>query len=358
MMDFLVIGGGIAGVSAGARLAPHGRVTVLEAEGGLGYHTSGRSAAMFEERYGKPQIIALNEASRDHHQTADGGLLSPRGLMIVAGEDEADLFEADLATMQLPRISIDEATALFPVLDTRAVRDAAYHADAWDIDTDRLIQTFAREVRAHGGQVLTGKAVEEIARAGNGWRVTAGGETFEAAVIVNAAGAWADRIAEMAGAPPVGLTPLRRSMARLPAPGGHDVSDWPMVMGTGERWYAKPDAGKLLVSPAEEDPSEPHDAWADDLVIAEGLARYEAMVTEPVTRVENTWAGLRTFAPDRLMVIGPDPGLSGFFWCAGQGGYGMQTSPAASACLAAHVTGAAQALPDDVVTAFLPGRFR
>ena len=357
MGDFLIIGGGIAGVSAGARLAPHGRVTVLEAEGGLGYHTSGRSAAMFEERYGKPQIVALNEASREHHMTVDGGLLGPRGLMIVAGSDEAGLFEADLATMRLPRISIDEAAALVPVLDTGAVAAAAYHADAWDIDTDRLIQTFAREVRAHGGRVLTGKAVDGIARDG-GWRVTAGGESFEAEVLVNAAGAWADRIAEMAGIPPLGLTPLRRSMARLPAPGGRDVSAWPMVMGAGERWYAKPDAGKLLVSPAEEDPSEPHDAWADDMVIAEGLARYEAMVTEPVTRVETTWAGLRTFAPDRLMVIGPDPGLPGFFWCAGQGGFGMQTSPAASACLAAHVTGAAQALPDDVVTAFLPGRLR
>lgn len=358
MIDFLVVGGGIAGVSAGARLAPYGRVTVLEAEDGLGYHTSGRSAAMFEERYGKPQIIALNEASRDHHMTVDGGVLSPRGLMIVAGADQTELFEADLATMDLPRIPVGEAVAMVPVLDTGAVVAAAYHADALDIDTDRLIQTFAREVRAHGGQVLTGKTVEQIARNGTGWRVTAGGETFEASVIVNAAGAWADRVAAMAGGQPIGLTPLRRSMARLPAPGGHDVSGWPMIMGAGERWYAKPDAGKLLVSPAEEDPSEPHDAWADDMVIAEGLARYEAMVIEPVTRVETTWAGLRTFAPDRLMVIGPDPDLPGFFWCAGQGGYGMQTSPAASACLAAHITGSAQALPEPVVAAFLPARFR
>ena len=356
MDDFLIIGGGIAGVSAGARLAPHGRVTVLEAEDGLGYHTSGRSAAMFEERYGAPQIVALNEASRAYHMTVDGGLLSPRGLMIVAGEGETALFQADMETMDMPRISADEAAAMVPVLNTAAIVAAAYHSDAFDIDTDRLIQTFAREVRAHGGRVLTGKAVDEIARDGAGWRVTADGELFEAAVIVNAAGAWADRIAEMAGARPLGLQPLRRSMARLPAPGGHDVSAWPMVMGAGERWYAKPDAGKLLVSPAEEDPTEPHDAWADDMVIAEGLARYEAMVTEPVTRVETTWAGLRTFAPDRLMVIGPDPGLRGFFWCAGQGGYGMQTSPGASACLAAHVTGTPNALPDHVVTAFLPKR--
>lgn len=358
MSDFLVIGGGVAGISAGARLAPHGRVTVLEAEDGLGYHTSGRSAAMFEERYGAPEIVALNEASRDHHMTAEGGLLSPRGLMIVAGEGETALLQADLDKMDMPRISADEAAALIPVLDRGAVVAAAYHSDAFDIDTDRLIQGFARQVRAHGGQVLTGKPVETIARLGTGWQVTAGGDVYEAPVIVNAAGAWADRIAGMAGVAPLGLQPLRRSMARLPAPGGHDVSTWPMVMGAGERWYAKPDAGKLLVSPAEEDPSEPHDAWADDMVIAEGLARYEAMVTEPVTRVETTWAGLRTFAPDRLMAIGPDPDHPGFFWCAGQGGYGMQTSPAASACLAAHVTGVAQDIPEAAVAAFLPGRLR
>jgi glycine/D-amino acid oxidase-like deaminating enzyme len=147
-------------------------------------------------------------------------------------------------------------------------------------------------------------------------------------------------------------------MARLPAPGGHDLRGWPMILGAGETWYAKPDAGALLVSPADEDPMEPFDAWPDDLVLAEGLARYEAMVTEPVRRVEKSWAGLRTFSPDRSLVLGPEPGVDGFFWCAGQGGYGIQSSPAASACLAAHVTGAPQDLPPDIVAALLPARFR
>jgi glycine/D-amino acid oxidase-like deaminating enzyme len=188
--------------------------------------------------------------------------------------------------------------------------------------------------------------------------VTAGGTEHEGRILVDAAGAWADRIAAMAGIAPLGLTPLRRSMARIPAPGGRDVSAWPMIFGAGESWYAKPDAGKLIVSPAEEDPAEPHDAWADDMVLAEGLARYEARVTEPVTRVETSWAGLRTFAPDRCLVLGPDPLDPAFVWCAGQGGYGFQTSPAASALVAALVAGTAPDLPPEVVAALAPDRFR
>jgi glycine/D-amino acid oxidase-like deaminating enzyme len=358
MSDFIVIGGGIAGISAGARLAPHGRVTVLEGEAALGYHASGRSAALFEASYGLPPVIALNEASRDHHMTAHGGVLSPRGLMLVAGPDQQSEFEADLAGMAMPEITVDDAIARVPILRRDRLARAAAHNDAWDIDTDRLIQDFAREIRALGGEILTGLEVEGVRRSDGKWRVIAGGRGFAAPILVNAAGAWADRIAAMAGVAPIGLTPLRRSMARLPAPGGHDVSGWPMILGVGESWYAKPDAGKLLVSPAEEDPVEPHDAWADDMVIAEGLARYEAIVTEPVTRVDVTWAGLRTFSRDRCLVIGPEPTASGFFWCAGQGGYGIQTAPAASACLAAHVTGAAQAIDRKIVTALHPARFR
>lgn len=358
MDDFLVIGGGIAGVSAAARLAPHGHVTLLEAEAALGYHASGRSAALFEANYGQPSTVALNEASRDFHMTVDGGVLGPRGLMLVAGHDDTAAFEHDLAAMRMAEIGRDEACARVPILNRETLARAAYDAQAWDIDTDRLIQSFAREVRRHGGDVLTGRQVTAIARDGTGWRVTAGKEEVHARILVNAAGAWADRVAALAGVAPLGLLPCRRSMARLPAPGGHDVSGWPMILAAGETWYAKPDAGKLLVSPADEDPMDPFDAWPDDMVLAEGLARYEAMVTEPVTRVETSWAGLRTFAPDRSLVLGPEPGVAGFFWCAGQGGYGIQSSPAASACLAAHVTGAAQVLPPNVVAALLPARFR
>jgi glycine/D-amino acid oxidase-like deaminating enzyme len=187
--------------------------------------------------------------------------------------------------------------------------------------------------------------------------VTTTAGTFEGRVLVNAGGAWVDQIAQMASVQPLGFTPYRRSMARIPAPGGHDVSGWPMMFGVGELWYAKPDAGALIVSPAEEDPAEPHDAWADDMVLAEGLARYEEFVTEPVTRLISNWAGLRTFAPDRVLVIGPDKHDPSFFWLAGQGGYGFQSSPAASQLAADLIGGRAGQLGTDLVASLSPARF-
>ncbi len=357
MDDFLIIGGGIAGASAAGRLAALGTVTLLEAEPALGYHASGRSAALFEATYGKPTTVALNRASHDYHATEDGGFLSPRGLMLVGMADEEEAFLHDLGLMEMQRVTIDDAREIVPILNPDTVSYAGVHDEAWDLDTDRMIQHFARQARGNG-QVVTNAPVSEIQRTQAGWRVRAGAHDYEARILVNAAGAWADRIARMAGIAPLGLTPLRRSMARLPAPGGHDVSRWPMMLGVGETWYAKPDAGKLLVSPADEDPAEPHDAWADDMVLAEGLARYEERVTEPVTRVETSWAGLRTFAPDRALVLGPDPTDTAFVWSAGQGGYGFQTAPAASALVAALVSGAQPDLPAEIVAALKPDRLR
>ncbi len=357
MEDFIVIGGGIAGVSAGARLSELGRVAVLEREDALAYHASGRSAALFEENYGKPSTVALNRASRAYHESADGGVLSPRGLMVVAGPEEEESFAADLAELTLEPLTPAEARAMVPILNPERVDRAGYAVDAMDIDTDRLIQHFARTIRAYGGTVRTGARVSGIARMGSGWAVETGDETIEGRMLVNAAGAWVDVVAEMAGIAPLGFTPMRRSMARLPAPGGHDVSGWPMVFGTGETWYAKPDAGALLVSPADEDPSAPIDAWADDMVLAEGLARYEAHVTEPVTRLLANWAGLRTFSPDRQLVLGPSPDDPAFIWCAGQGGYGFQSAPAASLLLADIVGGRVPEIEPEIVAALRPERF-
>ncbi|MCE8555905.1 FAD-binding oxidoreductase [Ruegeria pomeroyi] len=356
MIDFLVIGGGIAGLSAGARLSAHGKVTVLEAEDALGYHASGRSAALFEAAYGKPAVVALNRASADYHHTANGSYLTPRGLMLVGGADQASAFQTDVADMEMTPISVDEARAMVPILNPETVVYTAHHAEAWDIDTDRLMQDFARVIRGNGGAVLTRRRVTRISR-GAVWQVEAG-DVFEARNIVNAAGAWADQVAVMAGVAPIGLQPYRRSMARIPAPGGHDLSGWPMLMGVGESWYAKPDAGKLIVSPAEADPVEPQDAWADDMVLAEGLARYQEMVTEEVTRMDSNWAGLRSFASDRVLVLGPDPDQRDFIWCAGQGGYGFQTSPAASQLLCDLVTGAAPEIEAGVVAQLRPERLR
>ena len=358
MIDFLVIGGGIAGVSVAARLSGHGQVVLLEAEDALGYHASGRSAALFEPNYGLPSTVALSLASRDYHRTNNGGYLSPRGLLVVAKATNEAAFDADLDDLDLMPVDLDVAHQMVPILNPDTVAFAAHHDGAWDIDTDRIQQDFIRVLRANGGQVLTRHGVTDIRRDGKYWQVTAGSQTYTAAHLVNAAGAWADEIAVLAGVAPIGVTPYRRSMARLPAPGGHDVTAWPMIIGAGETWYAKPDAGKLLVSPAEADATVPHDAFADDMVLAQGLARYAEMVTEPVTRVETNWAGLRSFAPDRALVLGPDPDCPGFIWCAGQGGYGFQTAPAASQLVADLVTGNASPLDSTAISALTPERFR
>jgi len=354
--DIILIGGGIAGLSAGARLAPHARVLVLEAEEALGHHASGRSAALYEPRYGAPAVVELSLASEDYFRSVPG-ILSPRGLLLVGREDQWAAFDADLKAMHFTPIPVDQAIALVPVLNPDVVKMAGHASHAEDIDTDLLLQGFARQIRANGGRIATRARVERIERTALGWRVFWPGGEAEAPLLVNAAGAWVDGIARMAGVQSLGFQPFRRSMARIPAPGGHDLSKWPMIFGPGETWYAKPDAGALIVSPAEEHPMEPHDAWADDMVLAEGLARYEEFVTTSVTRVISNWAGLRTFAPDRVLVIGRDLREPSFFWLAGQGGYGFQSSGGASQLAADLILGRPSGLRPELVAALAPARF-
>ncbi len=356
MTDILIIGGGIAGVSAAARMSAHASVTLLEAESALAHHASGRSAALYEPHYGLAPVVELSLASGDYFRSLPN-VLSPRGMMIVAKAGEDAPFEHDIAAMNLPEISVAEARATVPILNPKVVTRAAAADHAWDIDTDLLLQTFAREARGNGAQIVTGARVTAITKTPQGWQVETTAGAFSANTLVNAAGAWVDQIAVMAGVQPLGFQPNRRSMARIPAPGGHDVSRWPMMFGCGETWYAKPDAGALIVSPAEEHPMDPHDAWADDMVLAEGLARYEEVVTEPVTRLMSNWAGLRTFAPDRVLVIGRDVAQASFFWLAGQGGYGFQSSPAASQLAADLIAGHAPSAPASLIAALSPARF-
>lgn len=351
----LIIGGGIAGLSAAAALSPHAQVTVLEGEDALGYHASGRSAAMFLADYGNDTVRALNHASQEHHRDAD--VLSPRGMMLVGRPQEEDAFKLECTAFGMERLTTEEATALLPILDPDKLGSAGFREGAYDLDTDRLMQHFARSARGQGATILTDAKVTAITRDNGQWQVTTETGTHHATHLVNASGAWADQLARMAGVKQIGLQPYRRSIARLPSPGGHDLRGWPFVDAVGERWYAKPDAGKWLVSPSEEDPHPPHDAWADDMVLAEGLARYEELMHEPVTRVETSWAGLRSFAPDRALVIGPDPAVDGFWWLAGQGGYGFQTAPAAARLLADLFAGQSPDLAPDVVAALSPGRF-
>ncbi|SMC81002.1 NAD(P)/FAD-dependent oxidoreductase [Primorskyibacter flagellatus] len=358
MTDFLIIGGGIAGVSAAARLSELGSVTLLEAEDALSYHASGRSAAAFLENYGNDVVRALNRASADHLHNANGGVLSPRGQLLVGGPDEADSFSAQAVDFGLTEISATDARAKVPILNPATATRAAWRPDVFDLDTDLLLQNFLREARGNGAEVVTRARISAISRKNGRWRVSDGAREWTGTHLVNAAGAWADQIAALAGIVPLGIQPYRRSMARLPAPGGHDVQDWPFFAAVDDRWYAKPDAGALLVSPSEADPMEPHDAWADDMVLAEGLARYEEMVTAPVTRVLSNWAGLRSFAPDHALVVGADPAEPEFIWVAGQGGYGFQTCAAVADLVAQLLNGTPPVLDATTVAALSPARFR
>lgn len=360
--DVIVIGGGMAGISAAAHLVPEARVTLLEAEARLGYHATGRSAAIFIRNYGNATLRALNTLSAEFFDApgafVDGPLLSPRGELLLAGEDElATLSDYIDGADGLEHLTGAEAAELVPILRPERIAAAVIERDARDIDVDRMLQGYARALKAGGGRVETGAAVTAMSRASGTWTVQTAKGSHTAPLVINAAGAWADEIAALAGVARVGLSPCRRSAALLPAPEGCDIARWPLFGSVSETWYAKPDAGKLMVSPADEDPVAPHDAWPDDMVLAEGLHRFETAVTIPVTRVETSWAGLRSFAPDRTPVVGFAPEGVGFFWLAGQGGYGIQSAPALARITAALCKGQTAPLPPDVVAACAPGRF-
>ncbi|QEW22390.1 Hydrogen cyanide synthase subunit HcnC precursor [Marinibacterium anthonyi] len=359
--DVIVIGGGIAGVSAGAHLAAQMSVLLLEAEPRLGYHSTGRSAAIFIRNYGNATLRALNAAAEPFFDAPDGvsdrSLLSPRGEMLVATGDETDaLADYTAGADGIETLTPDQAVELVPILRRDRIVAAAIEWDARDIDVDRMLAGYTRLLKTRGGRIQTGARIRGLTRRNGTWHLQTDQGEFEAPLIVNAAGAWAGTLAAMAGALPIALSPLRRSAAILPAPEGHDVRNWPLFAAAAEGWYAKPEAGKLMVSPADEDPVEPHDAWPDDMVLAEGLHRYEQAVTVPVTRVETAWAGLRTFAADRSPVVGFDPQADGFFWLAGQGGYGVQTAPALARLTENLVSGQAPALPLEVIRAVAPDR--
>jgi D-arginine dehydrogenase len=360
--DIVVIGGGIAGIGMASEIE-NARVTVLEREPSPGTHATGRSAAMLLLNYGNAAIRALTAAGQDFYRGPDpeywpAPLLAPRGELFLARPGEEAMMEAHLASApHLAVLSPAEAGVLVPILRAETIASAAHDPVAADIDVDLLLQGYLRRLRRRGGRIETGAEVIAVARKGSGWRVDTTRGSHMAGIVVNAAGAWADAVARLAGLPPLGLQPLRRSAVILPPPEDRDVARWPLFGTLAEDWYAKPSGGRLMVSPADEDPVGPHDAWADDMVLAEGLARYEAMVTVPVTRVERSWAGLRTFAPDRSPVLGFDQHADGFFWLAGQGGYGIQTAPALSRLAAAMVAGGATAADADLARALSPARF-
>jgi D-arginine dehydrogenase len=368
--DFLVIGAGIAGASVAAHLAETRSVILLEREDRPGYHSTGRSAALFTEIYGNATIRSLTRASRRFlfdppADFTESALTRPRGCLYIATAEQLDalrkfrsLPDIEPATRTL---DIAEAQGLCPILRPEYLAGAVFEPDCADIDVNALHQGYLRLFKRREGRLVNQSPVQSIARAAGGWTVEAGSGRFTASTIVNAAGAWSDEVAALAGLPRVGLTPRRRTAMLIEAPAGMSIDAWPFVNDVDEQFYFKPDAGSIFLSPADETPSEPTDAQPEELDIAAAVDRFEQATTLQVRRLKARWAGLRTFAADRTPVVGFSPIAPDFFWLAGQGGYGIQTAPALSRAAAALLLGTA--LPADIaaqgldVSALSPARF-
>jgi D-arginine dehydrogenase len=357
--DIAVIGAGIAGASIAAELAPHARVLLVEAESTPGYHTTGRSAAFFHEFYGGSGIAPLTKASGA--RLRELGVLSPRGSLYIGRSEDAALFEqyatrfADGVVERLSRAQLEQRLpGLWPEWTL-----ALYEPACADIDVAALHQHYLSQARRENAELRVSARLEAAEREGDGWRLSFGraGEAW-ARILVNAAGAWADEVAGLAGVRPLGITPLRRTIAQLrtnPEP----PADLPLVLDINSRFYFKPEHGRLWLSPEEETPTPPCDAAPEEIDVAIAIDRFEKVVNWRVEAVERKWAGLRTFAPDRLPVYGFDADCAGFFWFAGQGGFGIQTAPAAARLAAQLLLG----MESDEMTAALdpawydPARF-
>lgn len=344
-----MIGAGIGGASVAYWLSQQARVIVLEGETQPGYHSTGRSAALFMESYGPDQVRALTRASLDFFRSPPAGfceheLLSPRGAFVFAGpgqEAELDAHEASVrATSSLvERLDAQAALELLPVLRPGQVIGGVLEKDAADIDVDALLQGFLRGTRKNGSITVCDAAVAGMRRVGDMWVVTTTSGVYQAPVVVNAAGAWADEVARLAGADPVGLVPKRRSAFIFAPPEGMASSHWPLFLDVMQSFYIKPDAGMLLGSPCNEDPVPPHDVQAEELDIAIAIDNIERLTSLRVRRPTHVWAGLRSFVADGELVGGYDPKLPGFFWAAGQGGYGIQSAPGAGRYYASVLLG-------------------
>jgi D-arginine dehydrogenase len=330
--DFAIIGAGIAGASLAAEIAPYAKVLVLEAEDAPGYHSTGRSAAFWEECYGGPGIVPLTLPSgrylREH------GFLRRRGALYVGRDEDVsklDDFERRFAGTGVTIERIDGAKARnhAPLLREQWC-DAIYEKACADIDVAGLHQHYLKKLKRAGAHLHCRARVTATSREGGLWQiVTASGDTYRAANLVNSAGAWADGIARLVGTQPLGITPYRRTVAQLRvepmAP-----EDMPLVLDISGNFYFKSDNGRMWLSPHDETPSVPCDAAPEEIDVARAIDHFEQATHWRIEAVERKWAGLRSFAPDRLPVYGPDPMVPGFFWFAGQGGFGIQTAPAAA----------------------------
>lgn len=355
MVDFIIVGAGIAGASLASELAPHASVAVLEQESQPGFHSTGRSAALFSETYGTPITRALTRASRTFLESPPEGftehaILTPRGVMHVAMLGQEDLLEQAMAAAQLgspdaAKLSAREALDRCPVLREDMVIGAVHEPDAMDIDVHALHQGYLRSVRAAGSKIYNDARLAKATFEDGMWKVhLEDGRVFVARQLVNAAGAWADIVARKCDVPPIGLQPKRRTAFTFDAPAGVTFADWPTVIGIDESYYFKPDAGQLLGSPANADPVDPHDVQPEELDVAIGIYQIEQVSTLQIRRPRHIWAGLRSFVCDGDLVIGYDNHQENFFWVAAQGGYGIQSAPAVAQLAASQLLH--QPLPD------------
>jgi D-arginine dehydrogenase len=351
--DIVVIGAGIAGAAIAAHLAKHARVRLLEMEAQPGYHSTGRSAALFFQTYGNEHVRALTRASRSFFYSPPEDfcrqpLVRPRPILLAVGAGQESELQALLDSAGPgDGFEVKTPTAakqLHPVLRTEGLSCAAYTAASAEIDVHELHQAYLRRFQSREGVLSNNARVVRLERIADRWCVTTEHHAFRASLLINAAGAWADALAELAGAARIGLQPLKRSACLIPAPEGHHAENWPMLVDIEETFYLKPEAGALLLSPADETLSPPGDVQPDDLDIAVAVERVEMATTLNVARVTHKWAGLRSFVADRSPVVGFDPLQPGFFWLAALGGYGIQTAPALSR-LAASL--ALKRRPDD-----------
>lgn len=330
--DFAVIGAGMAGASIGAELSPHASVLVLEAEDMPGYHSTGRSAAFWEECYGGPGVVPLTLASGGYLR--EHGFLSPRGALYVGRAGDRDKMDQFVETFEGTGVTIERLNHAGLAARVPHIRedwcDAIWEPACADIDVAGLHQHYLGALRSRGGDLVCRARVASLQRDDGVWVIgTEGGETYRAARLVNAAGAWADTVARRAGARPLGIDPKRRTVVQLRvAP--EAASDQPLVLDINGQFYFKPENGRLWLSPHDEIPSQPCDAAPEEIDVASVIDRFEKVTTWKIEALERRWAGLRSFAPDRLPVYGADPEVEGFWWFAGQGGFGIQTAPAAA----------------------------
>ena len=355
--DFLVIGAGIAGASAAWALAEHGSVVVVERETSAGYHTTGRSAAQFLESYGNLSTRCLTRGGRAFFEAPPDGfaetpLLFPRAAMFFARDDQLDALHALHATVSAltPEVTLIDANAvcdLVPAMRAEYVAGAMFEPDSMNIDVNVLHQGFLRGARRRGVEIVLDAELASIEYRRGRWQVRTRNGSYAAEAVVNAAGAWCDDVARLAGARPIGLVPKRRTVFTFDPPADFGTESWPLCIDIDEDLFFKPDAGRLMCSPADETPSPPCDAQPEDLDIAIAIDRLGKATTLEVSRIVSRWAGLRSFVSDHSLVIGPDADLEDFYWVAGQGGYGIQTSPAVARTIASFATGGD--VPDDLL---------